>query len=78
MGSIYTPSQLYKCDYLSERLSRNVYVKMDCNLPSGSFKIRGMEKLMTTAIQSEKYNCFVASSGGNAGIAIAVKKAVNE
>lgn len=28
-----------------------------------------MEKLMTTAIQSEKYNCFVASSGGNAGIA---------
>jgi len=66
---IYLPTQCYKCDYLSSKLGRNVWLKMDCNLPSGSFKIRGMECLMQNAIKSGKYDSFVASSGGNAGIA---------
>lgn len=66
---IYLPTQCYKCDYLSSKLGRNVWLKMDCNLPSGSFKIRGMECLMQKAIESGKYDSFVASSGGNAGIA---------
>jgi len=66
---IYLPTQCYKCDYLSKKLGRNVWLKMDCNLPSGSFKIRGMECLMQNAIKSGKYDSFVASSGGNAGIA---------
>ena len=66
---IYLPTQCFRCDYLSTRLNRNVYLKMDCQLPSGSFKIRGMECLMQNAIKSGNFDSFVASSGGNAGIA---------
>ena len=65
---LYQPTQLLKSLYLSERLGLTVLLKMDCALPSGSFKIRGMSHLIQTCIK-QNYTSFVASSGGNAGIA---------
>lgn len=65
---LFEPTQLVRSLYLSERLGKNVFLKMDCQLPSGSFKIRGMSYLVQESIKHGKTN-FVASSGGNAGIA---------
>lgn len=47
-----------------------VYVKMDCYQPSGSFKIRGMDYAVKRFL-SEGYRQFIASSGGNAGYSLA-------
>lgn len=55
---------------LSERAGRRVFLKMDAMQPSGSFKIRGIghacEQYRARGAQR-----FLASSGGNAGLAVA-------
>ncbi|MCI5056330.1 MAG: pyridoxal-phosphate dependent enzyme [Flavobacteriales bacterium] len=48
----------------------NVAYKMDCYQPSGSFKLRGLGRLMHLANQNGS-NHFVSSSGGNAGLTAA-------
>ena len=48
----------------------NVYYKMECDQPSFSFKIRGMEKLCRFHLENG-VKSFVASSGGNAGYSLA-------
>ena len=59
---------------------RRVFLKLDCLQPSGSFKDRGMAHLAATALNlyheqlesDQKRDVrFIASSGGNAGLAIA-------
>jgi L-serine/L-threonine ammonia-lyase len=62
---------------LSKRISSSnstnevdVYVKLDCLQPSGSFKDRGMAHLLTTLAQNG-FRQVVSSSGGNAGLAAA-------
>ncbi len=51
-------------------MDRPVWFKMDCYQPTGSFKIRGMDALVSHHIHSGKTH-FVASSGGNAGFSLA-------
>jgi L-serine/L-threonine ammonia-lyase len=48
----------------------DVYVKLDCLQPSGSFKDRGMAHLLTTLVRNG-FRQMVSSSGGNAGLAAA-------
>ena len=55
---------------LSKRMKKPVYLKIDALQPSGSFKDRGMGRLLAWHIRQGN-NTFVASSGGNAGIAAA-------
>jgi L-serine/L-threonine ammonia-lyase len=64
---------------LSKRITSNngtttneidVYVKLDCLQPSGSFKDRGMAHLLTTLVRNG-FRQMVSSSGGNAGLAAA-------
>ena len=50
---------------------RNFYFKMDCDQPSGSFKLRGMTKLINSKVE-EGVNRFISSSGGNAGYSAAM------
>lgn len=52
---------------LTQCIGADVYIKLDCLQPSGSFKDRGMAHLITSS------NCsrIVSSSGGNAGLAAA-------
>jgi L-serine/L-threonine ammonia-lyase len=63
---------------LSKRASSNsngvdvdVYIKLDCLQPSGSFKDRGMAHLLTTLRRQQGCRRIVSSSGGNAGLAAA-------
>ena len=55
---------------LSKEQGQNIYLKMDCYQPSGSFKIRGIGHLCTQQAQ-KGVKGFVSSSGGNAGLAVA-------
>jgi len=55
---------------LSERLGADVYIKMDCMQPPGSFKIRGLGKTAQAAA-ARGVTHLVSSSGGNAGLATA-------
>lgn len=56
---------------MSEILQGRVFLKMESMQPSGSFKNRGIGWLCSHYAQTEKVQCFVSSSGGNAGLAVA-------
>jgi len=55
---------------LSHRLKKNIFFKMDCWQPVGSFKIRGIG-YMCRRLVGEGIKHLVSSSGGNAGYAVA-------
>ncbi len=63
--------------HLSNLTGHNIYLKLDCDQPSGSFKIRGIGKICQSAILRQKQAGsstpphLVTSSGGNAGLAVA-------
>ncbi|MEP7244758.1 MAG: pyridoxal-phosphate dependent enzyme [Gammaproteobacteria bacterium] len=59
---------------LNRRLGRELYFKMECYQPSGSFKLRGVGHLMADCVQ-RGIRDFVCSSGGNAGLAVAYSAA---
>jgi len=56
---------------LSSIAGRDVFLKLENVQPSGSFKIRGIGRTMQEAVKSGAKQ-FVGSSGGNAGMAMAV------
>jgi L-serine/L-threonine ammonia-lyase len=55
---------------LNECLGKQIFLKMDCFQPVGSFKIRGIGALCQQAVASGKTH-LISSSGGNAGYAAA-------
>lgn len=55
---------------LSEQMGAEVYLKMDCMQPPGSFKIRGIGETVRRAVDAGASKV-VSSSGGNAGLAAA-------
>lgn len=55
---------------LSQLTGQQVFLKMDCYQPVGSFKIRGIGRLAQYYASIGK-NHLIASSGGNAGYAVA-------
>lgn len=55
---------------ISEKLGSTVWLKMECYQPLQSFKIRGIGRLCQYYKAKGKTQ-FIASSGGNAGIAVA-------
>lgn len=57
-------------DPLSRRLSKKVFLKLENLQPSGSFKNRGIGNLCCQ-LANQGAELFVASSGGNAGLAVA-------
>lgn len=67
---IYINTPLYQSHYLADRFGRNIFYKMDCYQPSGSFKIRGMENICRYYL-AQGHKTFIASSGGNAGYSLA-------
>lgn len=54
---------------LSSKTGRQIWLKMDCYQPTGSFKIRGIGRLCQYYWELGKKQ-FVSSSGGNAGLAV--------
>ena len=52
------------------KLHSDVFYKLECDQPSFSFKIRGMERLCRFHLE-KGVKRFIASSGGNAGYSLA-------
>ena len=65
---IHTP--LVQSQYLKNTYGKTVYFKLESLQPSGSFKLRGIGYFCQQAYL-QGATSFVASSGGNAGIAVA-------
>lgn len=70
-SSIYERTPVFESPLLNERAGRRILAKMECFQPSGSFKLRGMSHLMVEKVR-DGADHFVSSSGGNAGLAVAL------
>jgi len=69
--SLHVVSPLLHSQALSTIAGRQVFIKLDNVQPGGSFKIRGIGLTMQEAVKDGAKQ-FVGSSGGNAGMAMAV------
>lgn len=67
---LHIKTPLLHSQQLQNEFGQSVYLKLEALQPSASFKIRGIGRLCQTYMQQGKTE-FVASSGGNAGIAVA-------
>lgn len=70
MQPLHIQTPLIESQYLKNKLNKQVYFKLECMQPPGSFKLRGIGALCQEELQRGA-KAFVASSGGNAGIAVA-------
>lgn len=70
MNEFYINTPLVVSDALSRTVGVPVYLKMDALQPTGSFKLRGMSVACQNAVNNGARH-LVASSGGNAGYAVA-------
>lgn len=70
MLPLHITTPLIESYNLERQIQRRVYLKLECLQPSGSFKLRGIGALCQEELQ-KGVSTFVASSGGNAGIAVA-------
>lgn len=67
---LHLQTPLIRSPSISAALRQNVYLKMECFQPAGSFKIRGIGLLCQHYIAAGLTR-LVSSSGGNAGLAVA-------
>jgi L-serine/L-threonine ammonia-lyase len=70
MKQLHIETPILRKPRLDGRLGRELYFKMECYQPSGSFKLRGVGHLMLECVK-RGITRFVCSSGGNAGLAVA-------
>ena len=66
---LHRVTPLIRSELLSKRIDANVFLKLDFLQPSGSFKIRGIGRSVSEAIERRGAKEIVSSSGGNAGLA---------
>lgn len=69
-STLHVETPLIYSQSLKNKLEKEIHFKLEALQPSGSFKIRGVGRLCQHYKQ-EGFSQFVASSGGNAGIAVA-------
>ncbi|CAM2907944.1 pyridoxal-phosphate dependent enzyme [Legionella worsleiensis] len=70
MKPLHIKTPLIQSQQLKNTLGKQIYFKLELLQPPGSFKLRGIGKLCQHEWQ-KGIRSFVASSGGNAGIAVA-------
>ncbi|WP_207385370.1 pyridoxal-phosphate dependent enzyme [Legionella drozanskii] len=70
MRPLHLLTPLIESQYLKNKLNKQIYFKLECMQPPGSFKLRGIGALCQEELQRGA-KAFVASSGGNAGVAVA-------
>lgn len=68
--ALHLTTPLHQNTAINARLDKQVYFKMECYQPVGSFKIRGIGALCEEAKREGKAR-LISSSGGNAGYAAA-------
>ena len=67
---LHDVTPLIRSAALSNKLNCDVFFKMDCAQPPGSFKLRGIGATVKEAVENGA-DGVVSSSGGNAGLATA-------
>src|SRR5689334_162341 len=71
LGRYLRPTRLVSAESLAQPSGAQVFLKVETDLPTGSFKLRGaLNALLTTAVQ-RRLPGVVAASTGNHGAAVA-------
>jgi len=71
LAKYFAPTRLVAAPYLSAVVGKNVYLKLETELPTSSFKVRGAFWALAQRITREGVREVVASSTGNHGAAVA-------
>jgi threonine dehydratase len=67
----FAPSRLVRSAALSDHLRSDVHLKLECELPTGSFKVRGAYYALSRRREAAAISEVVAASTGNHGAAVA-------
>ena len=71
LAKYFAPTRLIAAPFLSQRAGKNVYLKLETELPTGSFKVRGAFYALAERMKQDPVREVVASSTGNHGAAVA-------
>jgi threonine dehydratase len=71
LAGYFAATRLVAAPFLSERAGKRVYLKLEAELPTGSFKVRGALWALATRLKRGRVEEVIASSTGNHGAAVA-------
>ena len=71
LAGYFEATRLVAAPYLSERVGKRVWLKLEAELPTGSFKVRGALWGLATRLKRGRVEEVIASSTGNHGAAVA-------
>lgn len=71
LAKYFAATRLIGAPFLSERAGKRVYLKLEAELPTGSFKVRGALWSLATRLKRGSVEEVIASSTGNHGAAVA-------
>jgi threonine dehydratase len=71
LGKYFAPTRLIAAPFLSRKTGKNVFLKLETELPTGSFKVRGAFWALAQRMKRGRIREVVASSTGNHGAAVA-------
>jgi threonine dehydratase len=71
LAKYFAPTRLVAAPFLSQRTGKNVHLKLETELPTGSFKVRGALYALAQRMKKEPVREVIASSTGNHGAAVA-------
>jgi threonine dehydratase len=71
LSKYFVATRLIDAPFLGGRTGKRVYLKLETELPTGSFKVRGALWALATRLKRERVAQVIASSTGNHGAAVA-------
>jgi threonine dehydratase len=71
LAKYFAPTRLIAAPFLSQATGKNVYLKLETELPTGSFKVRGAFWALAQRLNQGPVQEVVACSTGNHGAAVA-------
>lgn len=71
LSAHFAPTRLIAAPFLSQHAGRKVFLKLETELPTGSFKVRGTFYALAQRMKKGSVREVVASSTGNHGAAVA-------
>jgi threonine dehydratase len=71
IAAFIQPTPLVRSPYLSARTGADVWLKLECRQPTGSFKVRGALNKIGVLTPEEKARGLVAASAGNHALGVA-------
>ena len=71
LAKYFLPTRMVEAPFLSDQSRRRVWLKLEAELPTGSFKVRGALWALATRLKKGSVEQVIASSTGNHGAAVA-------